>query len=154
MLITTTIALAVLAAGRTDPLAVYAAEADVVLVKVQVPGADYVVWNDVTLRVKRCVAGTCARYDMVNVRVPASQWHHKQGDHMGIVRYAWQDDLGFERSWSVALSLDDDDEKQRFQYECEVAVAGGETPISGTAVGMMKKLTPEPASSGRAIAAR
>lgn len=148
MFIAAALTVAVLAADRSDPAAFFSAEGKVVSVKVEVPGKDFVVWKEVTLSVTRCLAGRCAPHDLVRVRVPASLWRGAHGQHMGIVQYTWQDRQGHPRSWSVALSLDDVEEKERFDRETDVALAGGhETIESGTAVAEMKRDVPEPTAA-------
>ena len=144
MLIAAAVAAAVLAADRTDPVAFFSAEGQVVLVKRVPPGEDAVLWSQVTFRVKRCIAGKCTPQELVTVQVPSASWHGERGEVMGLVRYAWQDEKGMPRSWSLALSLKDDDQKERFDRESEVAVAGSETPVSGTAVAYMRAAVPEP----------
>jgi hypothetical protein len=144
MLIAAAVAAAVLAADRTDPVAFFSAEGQVVSAKRLVPGEDSVLWTEVTFRVKRCIAGKCTPQELVTVQAPTTSWHAERGEVMGLVRYAWQDEKGMPRTWSLALSLKDDDQKERFDRESEVAVAGTETPESGTALAYMRMMVPEP----------
>src|SRR5262245_13608668 len=105
MLVAAAVAAAVLAADRTDPVAFFSAEGQVVLVKRVPPGEDAVLWTEVTFRVKRCIAGKCTPSDLVTVQVPSASWHAERGEVMGVVRYGWRDEKGMARTWSLALSL-------------------------------------------------
>jgi hypothetical protein len=110
-------------APAAQPSARLAAEAKVIAVKMS-PTDDGFAWAEATLKITRCVAGaSCALHQTVTVQIPVAQWRGKHGDVMGLVRYAWKDRAGAAHSWSLALNLDDVDQKDRFDRESDSAAA-------------------------------
>ena len=106
-----------------QPSAHLAAEAKVIGVKIS-PTEDGFAWAEATLKITRCVAGTtCALHQTVTVQVPVAHWRGKHGDVMGLVRYAWKDKAGAAHAWSLALDLNNMDDKDRFDRESEVAAS-------------------------------
>jgi len=122
-----TLALLTLAATSTFagddtpvPAAKIAAEGTVQAVKLQ-PTDDGFAWAQIDLKVTRCVAGPCTVHQSVKAMVPASQWRGKHGETMGLIRYEWSDKDGHKHTWTVALKLDDETEKERFERESDSA---------------------------------
>ncbi|MBK7861895.1 MAG: hypothetical protein IPJ65_25420 [Archangiaceae bacterium] len=111
---------------RTEPAANFSAEAQVQTIRLQPDSGDGVAWSEVTLKVTRCIAGPCTVAQYVKVMVTMEGWRGRHGDVMGVVRYAWKDKGGGARTWALALRLEDTDQKERFDRECEVAVANAE----------------------------
>lgn len=118
---------------RTEPAATFAAEGVVQKIAPHLSD-DGVDWAEVTFKVSRCIAGPCTPYQSMKVRVAFSQWRGKHGQTMGLVRYEWKDAKGDARAWAMAHRLDDADENERFELDCEKAVATVGAPVSDSAV--------------------
>jgi hypothetical protein len=110
------------------PATDFAAEATVTSVRIQPADEDGVDWMLITLKVKRCIAGACAPHQLITAQVPVSQWRNHHGETVGLVRYAWKGARADDKSWYLPIRLDDADQKDRFERECEVAVANVGAP--------------------------
>ncbi len=118
----------------TPPAAMYSAEAEVLAVKRLEADEQSPAWNEVTLRVTRCFAGSCAVHQLVKVQVAVEQWTSAHREKMGVVRYEWKDKRGSARVWTLALRLGDTDQKERFERESETALKNAGAPVDPAAV--------------------
>jgi hypothetical protein len=117
----------------TSPEATFAAEGTVMKVSPR-SSDDGVDWAEITFKVTRCIAGPCSTYQSMKVVMAFSQWRGKHGDTLGLVRYDWKDKAGGPRTWALAHRLDDMGEKERFEVDCEKAVANVGAPSGDSAV--------------------
>ena len=121
------------AAEATQPEATFAAEGTVMKVTARASD-DGVDWAEITFKVTRCIAGPCTSHQSMKVVMAFSQWRGKHGETLGLVRYDWKDKAGAPRTWALAHRLDDIDQKERFDVDCEKAVATVGAPSSDSAV--------------------
>ena len=117
----------------TQPEATFAAEGAVMKVAAR-SSDDGVDWAEITFKVTRCIAGPCTPHQSMKVVMAFSQWRGKHGETLGLVRYDWKDKTGGPRNWALAHRLDDADQKERFDVDCERAVASVGAPSSDSAV--------------------
>jgi hypothetical protein len=114
------------------PVPTFAAEGR--QVKLTVVPSDGFDWAELTFQVRSCIAGRCSVRQHVKVLTPLSAWRGRHGETVGLVKYQWRDAVGGDRTWAIALRLEDADDNDRFVRESDQAVSNSGTPPADAAL--------------------